>query len=120
MVLGEGLEGATSGVNKSLTLGQKSSLGTKLIPSPKTTHPYIVGFVLIVVGGFSLVGSLTGDLPAMIAALFVPDALEDKNGNSGGDFVGQLILASESVITAGVVGGNPFTRVWNVVKGSIK
>lgn len=64
-----GLNGPTG------TLGAAS----KLFPKPKTEHPYTVGIILIVVGLTGLVGSITGQLPAMIAALFVPDALEDAN-----------------------------------------
>ena len=59
-----------------LTRGQKAAAGLGAVPTAKTQHPYIVGTVLVLVGGFGLIGSITGTLPSMIAALFVPTALQ--------------------------------------------
>jgi len=58
-----------------LTRGQKAAAGLGAVPTAKTQHPYIVGTVLVLVGGFGLIGSITGTLPSMLAALFAPNAL---------------------------------------------
>jgi len=58
-----------------LTGGQKAAAGLGAVPTAKTQHPYIVGTVLVLVGGFGLIGSITGTLPSMLAALFAPNAL---------------------------------------------
>jgi len=58
-----------------LTRGQKAAAGLGAVPTAKTRHPYIVGTVLVLVGGFGLIGSITGTLPSMLAALFAPNAL---------------------------------------------
>jgi len=73
--------GAGGGGIGGLTGSQKGAAASKLLPKPKTDHPYIVGLILVAVGGFALVGSITGTLPSMIAALFVPNALIDTSGN---------------------------------------
>jgi hypothetical protein len=75
---------AGSGGSKQLLskLGGGLSAGGSALPKPKTSHPYIVGLSLILVGGFMLIGSITGTLPSMLAALFDPDALEDASHNS--------------------------------------
>jgi hypothetical protein len=52
----------------------------KAVPTPRTHHPYVVGLVFTTIGLFAVVGSITGTLPSMLAALFVPQALEDVNG----------------------------------------
>jgi hypothetical protein len=65
--------GESKGGKTSASLGSAS----RLFPTPKTEHPYVVGFVLVLIGITGLIGSITGALPAMIAALFVPDALEE-------------------------------------------
>lgn len=66
-----------------LSSGQKATAGLGAIPTPKTQHPYVVGIALVLIGGLGLIGSVTGTLPSMIAALFVPDALiEPSTGNS--------------------------------------
>lgn len=78
---------------------QKGLAGSKLFPKPRTHHPYIVGGTLIIVGVFGLIGSITGSLPSMLAALFVPPALTDYTGNSPvADILGQV----ENVVTAPV------------------
>lgn len=64
-----------SGRNFGLTGGQKAAAAGRLLPKPRTSHPYIVGLSLVAIGLLSLVGSITGTLPSMIAALFVPNAL---------------------------------------------
>lgn len=85
--------------SSALTKGQLGSAIGRALPKPKTHHPYIVGLTLIVVGGASLIGSLTGSLPAMIAALFVPNALTDTHGKA----VAPNILQGLPV-TAGIPG----------------
>ena len=78
---------AETALPSGLSGGQKIGALGKALPKPKTNHPYIVGLSLIVIGGFALVGSITGTLPSMIAALFVPNALVDPStGNSPGLF----------------------------------
>ena len=74
--------GSTGGLSSGLSKGQIGSAIGRALPKPKTHHPYIVGLTLIVVGGASLIGSLTGSLPAMIGALFVPNALVDTSGKA--------------------------------------
>lgn len=70
--------------NSGLTGTQKATAASRAVPAARTQHPYLVGLILIIVGGFSLVGSLTGTLPAMLGALFDPNALMDRAGNSAG------------------------------------
>lgn len=41
----------------------------------KEDHPYATGLLLIVVAGFGVAGSVTGQLAAMLAALWVPTVL---------------------------------------------
>lgn len=55
----------------------------KSVPTPRTQHPYIAGLLLIIVGGVGLIGSITGNLPAMIAALFDPDTLAERQSGAG-------------------------------------
>src|SRR5580692_2233466 len=65
-----------SGRNFGLTGGQRAAAAGRLVPQgARTHHPYIVGLSLITLGLLALVGSVTGTLPSMIAALFVPQAL---------------------------------------------
>jgi len=74
-----------------LSTGQKATAGLGAIPSAKTQHPYVVGIALVLIGGFGLIGSVTGTLPSMFAALFLPpDALVDKKGNSPNPIMGIL------------------------------
>ena len=80
--LSKGQIGSTGGLSSGLSKGQIGSAIGRALPKPKTHHPYIVGLTLIVVGGASLIGSLTGSLPAMIGALFVPNALVDTSGKA--------------------------------------
>ncbi len=73
-----GAEEAGSSIG--LTAGQKASAASQALPRPKTNHPYVVGLLLTAIGGFALIGSITGTLPSMLAALFVPNALVDSSG----------------------------------------
>ena len=74
-------EGAGAKVAKKfgLTGSQKAGAISAGLPQPRTHHPYILGLILITTGGFMLIGSVTGTLPSMLAALFVPNALDDTN-----------------------------------------
>ena len=65
-----------------LTGTQVALGGSKLLPKPRTKHPYVVGLVITTLGVFTFIGSVTGTLPSMLAALFVPQALEDATGAS--------------------------------------
>lgn len=85
---------AASGSKFGLSSGQKAGALGQALPKPRTHHPYIVGLTLMVVGGFALVGSITGALPSMLAALFVPDALVDSGGNSPAPSILHDILTS--------------------------
>lgn len=87
-------------------LGQGVSVAgslSGLVPRPKTSHPYVLGLILTTVGIFALVGSITGTLPSMIAALFVPQALEDAGSTpvSPGSF--DNILGGANGVVAGIV-----------------
>lgn len=85
---------AEEAVGATNTLGKKftSFIGTngptaataasKATPRARTSHPYIVGLTLVMIGGLGLVGSITGTLPSMLAALFVPNALVDTTGHT--------------------------------------
>jgi len=86
-----------------LTGGQKASAGLGAIPTAKTQHPYVVGIALVLVGGFGLIGSITGTLPSMIAALFVPDALTDSAGKKPG------VLTPVNPLTSSPTLGTPIT-----------
>lgn len=75
-------EGGATASKAGLTGAQKAGALSSALPRPKTSHPYIVGISLIVIGGFGLIGSITGTLPSMIAALFVPSILTDSTGGT--------------------------------------
>lgn len=64
-----------------LTGSQKAGAISAGLPQPRTHHPYLLGLIFIVAGGFWLVGSITGTLPSMIAALFDPSVLDDSDSN---------------------------------------
>jgi len=122
-------EGAAGGGSEALAAlgfskGQKSgSAGAgaqgvaNILPKPKTTHPYLVGLIFIVVGVAGIVGSITGTLPAMIAALWDPPILVDKSGSS----VAPGFLGSLGEIAAGTATLNPLEQVqgWASLGGNI-
>lgn len=109
MVAGEALasgiagdtSAGTAGSKFGLTGGQKAGALGRAVPKPKTNHPYIVGFTLVIVGGFALIGSITGTLPSMLAALFVPQALADASGNKPGVTQTALGAAAGDVLGGG-------------------
>lgn len=93
-----------------LSKGQKAGAASQgaqgvanVLPRPKTTHPYLVGLIFIVVGVAGIVGSITGTIPAMIAALWDPPVLVDKQGAS----VAPGFLGSLGEIAAGATTLNP-------------
>lgn len=101
-----------------LGLGGSSKLGLLGAAKPaRTNHPYIVGISLVVIGGFSLVGSITGTLPSMLAALFVPNALVDKSGNTPAppNPITSVTKLGYGLATGGIVGGNPLTNIKNML-----
>lgn len=49
----------------------------------KSDHHIVFGIALGAVGVFGLIGSLTGSLAVMLAALFDPSALIDGSGGGG-------------------------------------
>jgi hypothetical protein len=79
-----------------LTGSQKAGALSAGIASPRTHHPYVVGLLLIAGGSCMLIGSITGALPSMLAALFCPTALQDANANpvSTGDKIGNFIVGT--------------------------
>lgn len=79
--------------NKAGTAASGAALGAGLLPKPKTNHPYIVGLILITIGVAGMIGSVTGQLPAMIAALFDPNVLVDKNDATPGTSIGSSIIS---------------------------
>lgn len=74
----------------------------------KEDHPYATGLVILVVAGFGVAGSVTGQLAAMLAALWTPSALientsygQNSGGSSfGGGFLKGLFPASELIDTS--------------------
>jgi len=94
-----------------LTRGQKAAAGLGAVPTAKTQHPYIVGTVLVLVGGFGLIGSITGTLPSMLAALFAPNALIVSADGSAvaPDYHGPAILAPVNPLTSSPTLGTPLT-----------
>lgn len=50
----------------------------------KSDHHIVFGVSLLAVGVFGIIGSLTGSLAVMLAALFDPGALVDGSGGGGG------------------------------------
>ncbi len=86
-----------------LTGTQKATAGLGAVPTAKTSHPYVVGIALLVIGGFGLIGSLTGQLPSMIAALFVPNALVNAEGKRPG------LLAAVNPLTSSPTSATPIT-----------
>lgn len=49
--------------------------------SPLTQHKYTVGAILVGVGVFGMLGSITGRLAPMIGSLFLPNAVKDSTSN---------------------------------------
>lgn len=94
-----------AGSKLGLTSSQKGTAVSKLLPKPKTSHPYLVGLILIGTGGLMLIGSITGTLPSMLAALFVPQALVDSTGKK----VAPNILSAVNPITSSPTIGTPIT-----------
>ena len=106
-----------SGGQKAGAIGAGVSGTAKLLPRPKTTHPYLVGLIFVAIGLAGMVGSITGSLPAMIAALWDPPILVDKTGAS----VAPGFLGSVGEIAAGVTNINPLQEVegWVHLGGNI-
>ena len=109
----EAVEGAGSSVSGAgsklgnkfgLTGSQKAGAIGAGIPQPRTHHPFLLGLLLIVGGGFMLVGSVTGTLPSMIAALFDPSLLDDVSGSPPS----QLVKAIGTPNGTGIAGSGVF------------
>ena len=77
-------EASPSSKKFGLSGSEKASALGRSLPQPSTHHPHALGLILIVGGCFMLVGSITGTLPSMIAALFDPNALVDASGATPG------------------------------------
>jgi len=117
-------EAAESGASKfGLTGGQKASAGLGAVPTAKTSHPYVVGIALVLIGGFGLVGSIIGALPSMLAALFVPNALIDSGGNQKAPSPASLtavnpLTSSPTLCTPLTVGTVKDVYNWTIVDPS--
>ncbi len=117
-----GAEEAGSSIG--LTTGQKASAASRALPRPKTNHPYVVGLVLTTIGGFAIIGSITGTLPSMLAALFVPNALIDSSGAQAAPSVSSDLAAigSQPVPLPGTSQGtksaNAYTNLANRIANS--
>jgi hypothetical protein len=83
-----------SAANKGSKGASIAGLGAaaQALPKPKTEHPYIVGLILITIGVAGMIGSVTGSLPAMLAALFDPNVLVDKSDRTPGSSIGSDII----------------------------
>lgn len=92
-----------------LTGTQKASAGLGAVPTARTHHPYIVGIALVLIGGVGLIGSITGTLPSMIAALFVPSALENGPGDTPKPGRPKGVLAPVNPLTSSPTLGTPIT-----------
>ena len=81
------------------------------MPNPVTQfsqdHHYASGIILIAVGLVGIVGSVTGELANMLAALWVPDALYTSGGSQAdsGDSGGGISVGG---IANGLINTNPF------------
>lgn len=53
-----------------------------MLPTIHSKHQYVVGITLTVVGVFGVLGSLTGNLAPMIAALFAPQYIQAASGSN--------------------------------------
>jgi hypothetical protein len=107
------LESDSASSKSGLSGIQKMQAGSKVLnkylPRPSTSHPYVVGIILLITGGFVVVGSVTGTLPSMLAGLFVPEALTDKHNNTPApDALGVIANAAASIATPG----------YNILKGT--
>lgn len=71
----------------------------------KENHHYTSGILLVVVGGAGLVGSLTGELANMLAALFVPSILFTAGGSQNNPQPNPGPLISGGTSLFGVLGG---------------
>lgn len=69
----------------------------------KEDHPYATGILLIVVAGFGVAGSVTGQLAAMLAALWVPTALEANQSYGQSSSGGGLNIGG--ILKQGLTGG---------------
>ena len=97
----DAVEGGSTSTAGGLSGAQKGTALSKLTPKARTHHPYVVGLILIVVGGFALIGSITGTLPSMLAALFDPQALTDKDGKG---VLGDIEGIATDITTFGLSG----------------
>jgi hypothetical protein len=93
----------------------------------KEKHHYASGIILVVVGVTGIVGSFTGNLASMIAALWVPDILFTSSGsqadavtNAVGDVIGQgnaNALAGANSVANTILKINPVTGPITWVEG---
>lgn len=81
------------------------------LPTIHTKHQYVVGIALTLAGVFGVLGSVTGNLAPMIAALFAPQYLQNASGSNAPTTVSETETTSNgtkvSVGSGGVVQGVP-------------
>lgn len=77
----------------------------------KEDHPYATGILLVVIAGFGVAGSVTGQLAAMLAALWVPSALiintSYGGSSSGGGSTLQNPTGGNQPGVSGPIGSHP-------------
>lgn len=82
----------------------------------KQNHSVITGLVLTTIGLVGVVGSVTGELANMIAALFVPDILFTASGGQAdkGSSTASSVLGTANSVATTIEEINPVTGpiVW--------
>jgi hypothetical protein len=74
-------------------------------------HSYVMGTVLITIGAVGVVGSATGKLADMLAALFIPDILFNSTSGSAAP-----VSTPTGAVTSGILAGiSPFTQAKKVL-----
>jgi hypothetical protein len=77
----------------------------------RSNHGIITGLIFTTVGLAGVVGSITGELANMIAALFVPDILfteGSKQADKGGSSAASTLSTANSIADQ-LLKGNPIT-----------
>lgn len=67
------------------------------------------GGMLIAVGLMTVVGSVTGNLPAMLGSLFDPAAIVTKSGNASVPATSRITNGIKSAITGAITPAGPIS-----------